>query len=330
VSGVPGGLAGRHVVIVGAGVAGASLAWAAAAAGAAVTVIDGGRVGVSSLPIALVNPYRGRSGRARPSDLEGARTFWRWAATLEALGLAHGATRSGVLRPASDERQRRAWERLEGVRTVPAGTVGPFRVPHGGFVVDDAGWVDPPSWLRALLVAARAEVHEGVRAQRLEWGPAGPRVVGDGVALDADIVALCIGASAPGNLPVPATQRIAGEIVITPHAAVPHALAGGAYAAPVASGAQEPLLGVGGNHRETGAPPADPQRLLDSLRWVLPSLGHEVAHVWSGVRARGADGEPVARAVAEGIWWVGAFAGRGFLRAASVAEALVARWSRLP
>jgi hypothetical protein len=90
------------------------------------------------------------------------------------------------------------------------------------------------------------------------------------------------------------------------------------------------LLGIGGNHRDPTLP-VDPagegRRLALSLRWILPELDGEVVDVWSGVRARAAGGEPLAREVAEGTWWVGAFAGRGFLRAAGVAEELVRRWS---
>jgi glycine/D-amino acid oxidase-like deaminating enzyme len=338
----PSGLAGRRVVVVGAGVAGASLAWAAARAGADVTVLEAdprGAAGASGLPVALVNPYRGRTGSALAGDVRGARTAWRWSAALEALGLESGAARRGVVRAASDARQRRSWERLVGVRHVEAGTLGPFRLPHGGFVVDAGGWIDAVAWLRALDDAAEREGVArvlGARAEAIERRGASLAVTSSAGALRADLVALCIGASDPGSLPAVPLRRVAGEVVLTPHPPIPHALAGGVYAAPAprpsaSAGAGGPFLAIGGNHRERSGEPARPEdarRLLSSVRWVLPSVGDEVAALWSGVRARGPVPEPVVREVTPGVWWVGAFAGRGFLRAASTAEEVVTSWSR--
>jgi glycine/D-amino acid oxidase-like deaminating enzyme len=301
-------------------------------------VLEAQRVGVagaSAVPAALINPHRGRSGSARPADLAGARTLWRWAAALRARGLEGGAIRGGVVRVASDARQSRAWSGLEGVRHVAAGTLGAFRLPHGGFVVDDGGWLDPQAWVRALLRAAQSEgarLLEETRAERIEGAARAMRVVTDAGAFPADLVALCLGASDPGELPGVSVRRVAGEVVLTPHAPLPHALAGGVYAAPTATrpaGAPE-LLAVGGNHREPAdAPPrrSDAARLLASVRWALPSVGDEVVTVWTGVRARTDDAEPVVREVAPGVWIVGAFAGRGFLRAASTAEQVVERWA---
>ncbi len=340
------GLVGRRVVIVGAGVAGASLAWAAATAGAEVTLIDSGRVaaqGASSVPVALVNPHRGRTARASDADLRGAATLWRWADALHARGYAHGARRDGVVRVASDERQRRAWEGLDGVRHVGPGSLGPFRLRHGGFVVDSGGWLDPRAWLAAIVAAAVADgarVHEGERAERIEGVP-GCLIVHTtlGATRSADVVALCIGASPPGSLPFVPVRRIAGEVVLTPFGGVPHALAGGVYAAPVDHGPTAtgsgggPHLAVGGNHREPAEAPIrteDAESLLTSARWALPTLGDEIRAVWTGVRARGSDPEPIVRQVAANVWFVGAFAGRGFLRAAPIAEDLVQAWTGLP
>jgi glycine/D-amino acid oxidase-like deaminating enzyme len=339
----PGGLSGRRLVIVGAGVAGSSLAWAAACAGADVTVLEAsasGAAGASAAPVALINPHRGRTGSARPADASGARTVWRWAAALGALGLETGATRGGVLRAASDARQARAWARLDHVRHLAPGSLGPFRLPHGGFVVPDGGWLEPASWLPAMARAAGRSGATHVlnaRAERIEGTAVEPRVVSSAGTFPADLVVLCLGASDPGDLPSVTVRRVAGEVVLTPHATLPHALAGGVYAAPTPSATRTgapsngPHLAVGGNHREgadLAARSEDARRLLDSLRWVLPTVGDEVAAVWTGIRARGADTEPVVRRLAPAVWWVGAFAGRGFLRAASTAEALVAEWSR--
>jgi glycine/D-amino acid oxidase-like deaminating enzyme len=335
----PGCLAGTRLVVVGAGVAGASLTWAAARAGAEVTVLEANRTtrcGASAVPAALINPHRGRTATARPGDVAGAAALWRWAAALEARGLRHGAARGGVLRAAGDERQRRAWLTLSEVRQVGAGRFGPFRLPFGGILVETGGWLDPAAWLRALMTAAAHEgatLVEGERAERIEGGAGNRRVVTRGGVFPADLVALCLGAADPGALPAVAIRRVAGDVVLTPHPAVPHALAGAVTAAPAAAdGARDgaaSYLAVGGNHRvgdERAAPVGGATRLLASVRRVLPSLGDEVAAVWTGVRARGETTEPIVQEVATGVWWVGAFSGRGFLRAAGTAEAVVRRW----
>jgi tRNA 5-methylaminomethyl-2-thiouridine biosynthesis bifunctional protein len=349
--GVPsGGLAGRRVAVVGAGVVGLSLAWAAAAAGAEVTLVEAGDApgaGASGLPLALVNPYRGRSGRARAVDVAGAEALWRWVGALEAAGHSPGAHRTGVLRVASDARQARAFAAIGGVTPVPPGRLGPYRLPHGGFTSPLGGWVDPDRWLAALAGAAAAAGADlrwscaAAAVERADGGWSLHTAAGERVA--ADLVALCIGAADPGALPALPVTAVRGEIVITPHPALPYPLAGAVYAGPLGSPARfslaagPPHIAVGGNHVILAADGRDPRatapapeqtagELLASVRWVLPSVTDEVAALWSGVRARGPDPEPILSELRSGVWWVGAFSGRGFLRAAERAEALVARW----
>jgi glycine/D-amino acid oxidase-like deaminating enzyme len=331
----PGALANVRVVVVGAGVVGASIARAAVAAGAHVTIVEAGtagRSGASALPAALINPHRGRSGRAHPDDLAGAAAFWRWHEAFTAAGVS-AAVRGGVVRIAADARQARAWGALDGVEALPAGRLGPFRLPHGGFRVRDAGWVDPQAWITALLAAARAggaRLHEGERVERLERRGSGHLVLTASLRVEADIVALCLGATPPGALPGLPYESVAGEVALARHPALPHAVAGAVYAAAARAPEHGPVVAVGGNHRPAGSEVdarAEARRLLASLRWALPDLAAEPVDVWTGVRARAEGGTPIIREVAPGTWWVGAFAGRGFLRAASVAEELVRLWA---
>ncbi|MDE0099936.1 MAG: FAD-dependent oxidoreductase [Truepera sp.] len=122
----------EQVAVVGAGVAGCMVAFELSRRGHPVTLIDRagpGRGGASGVPVALLNPHRGRSGRATPSDLEGLAAFWRLCGELEAEGLDPGAHRTGVLRIAHSRRPARAGRGL-GVRWLePAAVASPNPAP---------------------------------------------------------------------------------------------------------------------------------------------------------------------------------------------------------
>lgn len=323
------------VVVVGGGVAGLSLLWALARRGARVALCERGRVGAqgaSSVPAALLNPHRGRSGRASAEDLAGLAAFWGQIEGLERLGLEPGARRGGVLRVAGTARQARAWRRLEGVRWLEPGAVpAPFRAPHGGFVVAAGGWVAPARLLAALASAARgagAELREGCGARGIERRGEGWLVATERGPLAAARVALCVGADRPPAGPAaPALERVAGEVVALDAAplgpgGLPLALAGSVYAAEVGG-----RVHVGGNHRPPERPdPAAPRRLQASAARAVPALAAAAPlGVWRGVRARRPGNEPLVTELEPGLWWLGALAGRGFLRAALEAERLAER-----
>ena len=144
----------QDVAIVGGGVVGLSLARALARAGAGVTLFERGQPtgdaapwpsdGASALPIALVNPWRGRKGAAHPDDRAGLDATWRWADELRAEGFDPGAERRGVLRVPTSERQARAWrERADAepsLTWLDAGTVpDAVHAPFGALRVEDGG-----------------------------------------------------------------------------------------------------------------------------------------------------------------------------------------------
>jgi tRNA 5-methylaminomethyl-2-thiouridine biosynthesis bifunctional protein len=254
-------LAGTRVAIVGAGVAGRSLAWAATRAGATVAVFDAtdGHGGASGVPAALVNPYRGRAGRATDDDLHGAERTWAWAAHLAGAGLDPGAHPTGVVRLADGSRQARAWSARAGV--LPFGpeadpAPGRWRAPHGGIVVPKGGWIDPARWLAALRSATAA--HGGRDRPATPVTGLTPATGGGwrlhvesaaaGVGEDTfDLVALCLGASAPGALPHLPVTAVPGTVALVAGHLPARPLAGAVYAAPVGSPARhglEPLASV--------------------------------------------------------------------------------------
>ncbi|MFU8888341.1 MAG: NAD(P)/FAD-dependent oxidoreductase [Trueperaceae bacterium] len=334
-----GGEPGARTAVVGGGVMGASLARAFARAGHAVTwwAQELGDA-ASGVPVALLNPYRGRSGRAHPDDLAALRVTWRWAAELRAAGLASGAHRSGVLRLADGPRQARAFAKVPGLRPLAGDALPlPFRSAHGGAWAADGGWIDPRAWLAALAADAEAcgATRERQRIAALERADARRwRLIAEGGGSSLhDRVFLATGAAAwPAGWVraldgPPAFERLAGDVFPTrlPAPSVP--LAGASYVGPVVDGGYVATAAIGGHHRPPGPAPDDAaRRLVATLSWAWPALAEAGVHgdaAWSGVRAHGEGNRPQLREVAPGAWWVGALAGRGFLAAAAVAEAAV-------
>jgi glycine/D-amino acid oxidase-like deaminating enzyme len=329
------------VGVVGGGVAGLSVARALARSGIHVTLACAGALGAdgaSAVPVALLNPFRGRSGRAHPDDLAALAVAWRWAEELRAEGADPGAERSGVVRIADGPQQARAFARVPGLRVFGAADAPPpFRAPHGGAWGASAGWLDPRRWTTALAASASAagailRPHAPVAAiERLRDGRW--RLVGaDGSADRYDRLVLATGATAwpepwERSLPRPTIERIAGDVVVTGQPAPPAPLAGAVYLGPVAS-PNGPLAAIGGHHRPPGPPAPDAGRALRAaLAWAWPALAEDDVDRarWWGVRAHATGNRPQLEPLAPGVWWMGALAGRGFLAAAALAEAAVPR-----
>lgn len=344
----------HDVAVVGGGVAGLSLARALARMGANVVLVERAtprspRRGASSLPVALLNPWRGRKGAAHPDDLRGLATAWRWAEELTAEGMTaegrgSGANPSGVLRIATSARQARDWRERAAqepsLRWLAPGALGdPYHAPFGALRVVDGGRIDAPRWLAALAASARshgAELLPGTQVRDLAQRPDGVwelrGAARDPVAARARRVVSCVGADeAPDavrqdgrRISWPERIRTRGEVVtLTGGPALPWPVAGGVYGA-----ADRGTAWIGGGHRPPGQDdPSAPERLRSAFAWSAPALADaDVTAVWSGVRAKVPDARPEVRRVAPGLWSFGAFAGRGFLCAADEAELWASRW----
>jgi len=324
-----------HVAIVGAGIAGLALAWRLVERGAQVTLLDGGHGGASRVPVALINPFRGRSGRPGRFDVAGAREFWRLAAQLGEQGIDPGAERSGVLRVASNESQVRSWrshEGLEEMAEVPpglAGAAGVFLAPLGGYVVPGRMLAG----LRELLTDRGVDLLDDTPVTRVSRSGSGWQLWTARGSLQATRVVLATGASplpeiegVPGGLGGDFEVNL-GEVVElrgpdAPRVDLPRPVAGPVYLAKVGYSVY-----VGGNRRGPDREDTKVAQLLreSAVRMVPALAGWQVASVWSGRRLRHLGNEPQCLQLAPGLWFLGAFGGRGFLTAALFARLLARR-----
>ncbi len=324
----------RVIVVVGGGVMGCTLTYRLAAQGRAVTLLERAHLGhgASGVPLALLNPYRGRSARASPFDLEGLGAMWRLVNAFEAQGLETGVRRSGVLRIASNARQAKTWrqrahdeENRDGRDPVqwlePEAVPDGYHAPFGGFIVPQGGWLEPEYWLRALASAATARgatLIESCEVQGIHDARDGFTLQTTHGTFAAETVVLTSGSDVTLGQDVLGLEHVAGEVIGLRHSApFPYPLAGAVY-----GGQRGETFYLGGNHRPAHQSDEDAPRLLQSAgSWFIPSLrGAPLVSVWEGVRTRAGDSLPLITPLRPGFWFVGALAGRGFLCAANVAE----------
>lgn len=315
------------LLIVGGGVAGCTLAFELSRS-CRVRLLERGRVGeggASSVPVALLNPYRGRSARASELDLAGLRAVWGLVSELEGLGLDHGVRWSGIIRIASSAKQAKIWQKREGVQwleTVPE----PYHAPFGGFLFPGGGWLEPRRFLHALLMGAEArgaEPLEGCRVEGLHPEKGGWVLETSHGEMRSRTVVLCVGADPNPALPLPPLERFAGDVIGLKVAdELPYPFAGAVYGAQV-----ENHLYLGGNHRPADeTDPTAPGQLQRAGGWFLP-MSRDAPHLstWTGVRAKTEDNTPLLEELAPGLWFFGALAGRGFLCSAFFSRRLAAR-----
>ena len=315
-------------LIIGGGVAGCALTYALSKRGVSVTLVERGEVGqgASAVPVALLNPYRGRSARANDLDLAGLAAMRRLALELDEMKLASGTHWNGVLRIASNAKQAKTWRKRAGVRWLEREEVPEvYNAPLGGFLVERGGWLEPHLFLRALVTAARrkgANVLEGCEVREVCERGSCQEVKTSGETLRAKVVIFCTGANqeVERTLKVKGLEAVAGEVIcLKTDAELPHALAGAIYGAQT-----EGHVYLGGNHRPAEQTDGSaPQQLQRAGSWFVPALKEAtLSSVWTGVRAKTEDNVPMIKEVRRNVWFFGALAGRGFLCAAHLAEGL--------
>lgn len=157
------------VLVIGAGIAGLSAAWHAKQAGRDVTIVARADQRASDVPVALINPLRGHTGRMIADGVEGMHASFALIDALRDGGHPIDGDR-GLYRPlidaTPDAMHEAFWRsRLDGrlsfdwLDVAPASLGLVDRVPC--LFLRDAGWVGAESLLHALAVASAARRIDG-------------------------------------------------------------------------------------------------------------------------------------------------------------------------
>lgn len=349
------GVAERYdVVVLGAGVIGASIAYRVASRGAAVLVVDadsrGGLGSRAAAGIAVPSVRLLADPLMRDFAAEGARVL---AADLRRIDPAgHLTVSCGILRPARSGAEAEAlaagpaaaesvgdWMPAQAVAELEPSLdvsrmAGAFRA-EGGLVVNPEGYLD--HLLRAAE-AAGAHLVLGCRAT-LSPGGSSPRVVlranpdGNAAApltIAAGVVVVAAGAwsgevtTDVGRAPVGPRRGQMMRLGDVPGARLSHIVSGTLYLAPGVGGG----LIVGATEEDCGFEPGPTLAgvLLLSAhasRMVPAARDAPVERIWYGYRAASPDGRPVIGwSTSSGVLIAAGHGGQGILTAAVTGEAV--------
>jgi glycine/D-amino acid oxidase-like deaminating enzyme len=318
------------IAVIGAGIAGCSLAYELSKYPCDVTLVDAKRIGsgASSVPLALLNPHRGRTARASELDKAGLAAMWELKAELEGLGFEPGLHQTGVLRIASSARQAKLWRGLEGVRWLESSQIpAVYHAPFGGFLVERGGYVEPRKLLNALVSVAKergVSVVEHCTVERIDKETrgqgdteSGPFSLSPCLPFPLSAVILCPGASKTFTANLGLEYQAGDVIGLESDATLPYPIAGAIYGSSL-----EGVVYMGGNHRDEDDDDVyHLEQLQKSSSWFIPALkdAKRISN-WSGVRAKQENNEPIVRELEPSLWFFGALGGRGFLCAYHLAK----------
>lgn len=331
--------ADADVLVIGGGIAGWSAAEHAARAGRAVVVVDARRHRASDLPVALVNPLRGHTGRLVARGIDGMHATFATIDRLRDAGHPIAAAR-GLYRPLIDvgpDASRPAYwaTHLAGRLAFDWHASAPMalglaeRVP--ALHLRDAGWVAASDLLAALRRASAATiVDDRVVALVPDHRGGGTAHLASGTRLVAKTILWCGGAWGAAQLADAADAGASykpGSLIAADAALTGEALSFGVYAVPWVSGDRATTLVGPTRERGSSTFPDGPvpddvvAQLADRIGRVFATTASMHA-VWRGVRlARLA---PSASASLSGIATLTALGSRGFL----MAPLLAAEWAR--
>jgi tRNA 5-methylaminomethyl-2-thiouridine biosynthesis bifunctional protein len=326
-AGVPTGPdAPADALVIGGGIAGASLARALSAENVPVRVLRGPGRGASGNPAALVTP------RYEVGDTPAARFYAQaFRRAVDVYADAPGAVLdTGVVQlGAPDEAGR--FERLARSPLFGPGELQVQDRPDGpALLAREALVIDPKRIVEVWL--ADVPVIEA-EAARLERSDAGWRVLGQGgeTLAEASCVILAAGAGMLTLTPELGLGAVRGQVSLAPGLEGPAAAWGG-YCAPTPGG-----LLFGATHDRDEVSPevraADHQRNLETLRRRFPELAEAAAQGpdlqgRAAVRAAARDRLPLAGRHPDpdstGLWVLAGLGSRGFTTAPLLAEHLAA------
>ncbi|HEY3813412.1 MAG TPA: tRNA (5-methylaminomethyl-2-thiouridine)(34)-methyltransferase MnmD [Caulobacteraceae bacterium] len=328
------------VAIIGAGIAGASLARAFKALGCACTVIDDADARASDVPAALVTPRFDAAG-GQVARLF-AQAFER-AVDLYRRETPGAILHQGVLQLEHQDRDAARFDKIAAQPLWPEHTVTRLTaeaaskrigepVSRGALGLSDGLAIDPSRVLAAWLDGAR-RIEAQVAGFDRGGGGWTVRDASGGVIVKADVVCIANGWGARAFLADGLLKPTRGQATVFETAAAPAAFAWGGYVVPLPGGV---LVGATHDRAEaaTDVRDADDGRNLDSLARVAPALAQSLAAAprngWAAVRALTADRLPVAGELKDGLYVLTGLGSRGFTVAPLLAEQIAARATGTP
>lgn len=331
---LPRGAAPR-VVVIGAGIAGASLVRAFRRLGVRPQMVEGAEpgAGASGAPAALVTP-RLEAGDPRLAEL-GAQAFRR-AVQLYAREAPDAVLAHGVLRLARHDKEAARLARIAALPVWPDGALQPLEADQAaerlgehadrpGLWMAEALVIEPPTLLARWLDDVPTVCERVVDIQ--PGAPARVRLE-DGRLLEADHVIVTAGWGAHA-LGLTELKPMRGQLAWADAEPRPTPCVWGpGYAIPTRVGWL-----VGATHdrgrADAEVDPADTVKLLEALSAVQPKLAAsasaEVMTPRVAVRATTPDHLPLCGQIAEGVHVLTGLGGRGFAWAPLLAEHLAAR-----
>lgn len=316
--------AAPSVAIIGAGIAGASLARAFRALGADPVVMEAKAVGAgaSGNPAALVTP-RLDAGLGPIAGLF-AQSLRRATHLYEAIPDA--VLSRGVLQLAQDDRDRARFEKIAASDLFEEGDLAVRPASLAALDMAAARVVSPAAILQAWVGAVLTGHVAAVEATEGGWALLD---AGGARLLEADIVVLAAGAGLEAFGAGPAVSAVRGQASWAAGRSPPKALAWGGYAAPMGG---QILFGATHDRGETSTDvrEEDHKRNLATLAEGLPALAAELAGARlegrASVRATTPDHLPLAGPAPErpGLYLLGGLGSRGFCLAPLLAEHVAA------
>lgn len=336
----------RHVAVIGAGVAGASVARALADRGVTVTVLERAETpaqGASGNPVAVFRPLLSRDDN-RSSRLTRA-AFLHDLRAWAALGAAVRWSRCGVIQMARDDAMAAKLQRALAETSPPAEYAcwlaldalrarARWPVAAAGVWYANAGWVVPATLCAAWLDAPRITLRTGCAVERVEATETGWRAFDAAARLivESDAIVLA-NASAAGRLAPDQAwplHAVRGQVTALPAGALPEldcVIAREGYVAP---GPTLPVVGATYEHDDVDlAPRAASDALnLERLETILPGatqrFSADAVAGRASLRATLPDRLPLVGAVdgPPGRYVAAGYGSRGVVWAGLLAEAL--------
>ncbi len=327
-------------IVIGAGVAGASAARQLARRGIAVTVLEREQpaAGGSGNPVGIVRPEPG--GAANPvTEISAAGCTWlmRW------IGRHPGTVRHdwcGVLRIARDDRKRdkiaaqaagASADWLKACSPDEAAQLCGAVPADSGFHLPQAGWVEPPALVAALLDHPLVTLRAGAMVVGLTQDAGGWRVeLADGQVCHAPLVVLATAFDTGLGPERVATGRARGQLSRLPareDRPLHMVVCRDGYIAPAVDGMHTVGATLQHDDEEAAARRSDDEQNFERLNRLLSGFCDDVAQLQSGRvgwRATTQDRVPLVGKLTDGLYATLAHGARGVTCAPLCAEWLAA------